>query len=259
MNELTISWGILYTRYSSFTLVGSSSSVGHWRPLNSQLGPGFIAIVFINASLSSTLRIEEFYAKSFVPDDIEISYNIFNFEEINFNLTIRVPFPGKLLMHIFVRKLADEVGGSQQEDIMRLKNKDLCKLLDGLRNITIEEIPGESLLPSTFIISCPLNSGFYYVENAAIETKLIPVRIPDGRYLVLFELIQVYEEVIKLLTCRIKLFVKMVPEPSDSSMLSSSEENTKTTKTPEFENETKNVEVSTEPAEDDYDASNDYQ
>ncbi|EDX09288.1 GD13873 [Drosophila simulans] len=130
------------------------------------------------------LRLEQFYVKSFVPDDIFAEYDIVDYEKINVNLTVQVPFPGKLLMHIFVRKLSDEVGGSNHFDLIRMTNMDLCKLLDSLRNITVEEIPGESLLPSTFVVSCPLVPGFYFVEDSVIDSKLF-LSASDGRYMVL--------------------------------------------------------------------------
>ncbi|KAH8247970.1 hypothetical protein KR032_000708, partial [Drosophila birchii] len=148
---------------------------------------------------------------------IHLAYDIVHFEEINFNLTVKLPFPGKLLMHIFVRKLSDQFGGSDQVDLVRFRNMDLCKLLDSLRNMTVLEIPGESLLPSTFVVSCPLVPGFYYVKNSTVDVKLFPIRIPDGRYMVLLELIQVYEEVMKLVTTRIKFAMRRPPgyeEPS---------------------------------------------
>ncbi|KAH8363821.1 hypothetical protein KR200_004653, partial [Drosophila serrata] len=148
---------------------------------------------------------------------IHLAYSIIRFEEINFNLTVEVPFPGKLLLHIFVRKLSDQFGGSDQVDLVRLRNMDVCKLLDSLRNMTVQEIPGESLLPSTFVISCPFVPGFYYVKDSTVDVSLIPFRIPDGRYMVLLELIQVYEEVMKLVTTRIKFAMRRPPgykEPS---------------------------------------------
>ncbi|XP_052845916.1 uncharacterized protein LOC128258371 [Drosophila gunungcola] len=196
-----------------------------------------IFIIFFRALQCINLRIEEFYAKSFVPDDIYVAYDIEHFEGISFNLTVQVPFPGKLLVHIFVRKLSDKVGGSDQVDLIRFKNQDLCKLLDALRNITLEEIAGESLLPSTFVVSCPLVPGFYYVQNSTINAKLVPFRIPDGRYLVLFELIQVYEEVIKLVSCRIKFALKTPPGYKEPPGTKSSEERDETAKGPELEND----------------------
>ncbi|KAH8293686.1 hypothetical protein KR054_002969, partial [Drosophila jambulina] len=148
---------------------------------------------------------------------IHLAYHIAHLEEINFNLTVEVPFPGKLLIHVFVRKLSDQFGGSDQVDLVRFRNLDLCKLLDSLRNMTVQEIPGESLLPSTFVVSCPLVPGFYYVKDSTVDVSLVPFRIPDGRYMVLLELIQVYEEVMKLATSRIKFAMRRPPgykEPS---------------------------------------------
>ncbi|KAH8350076.1 hypothetical protein KR084_012439, partial [Drosophila pseudotakahashii] len=188
---------------------------------------------------------------------IYVDHDIVNFEEINVNLTVQVPFPGKLLMHIFVRKLSNQVGGSDQMDLLRLRNMDLCKLLDSLRNITVEEIPGESLLPSTFVVSCPLVPGFYYVQNSSIDSKLVPFRIPDGRYLVLLELIQVYEEVIKLVSCRIKLAMKTPPGYQEPSVLKSSEENEETTQQTDLERAETSSEVS-QPSENDDETSTDY-
>ncbi|XP_016994869.3 uncharacterized protein [Drosophila takahashii] len=203
------------------------------------------------------LRIEDFYAKSFVPNEIYVDYDIVNFEEINVNLTVQVPFPGKLLMHIFVRKLSNQVGGSDQMDLLRMRNMDLCKLLDSLRNITVEEIPGESLLPSTFVVSCPLVPGFYFVQNSSIDSKLVPFRIPDGRYMVLLELIQVYEEVIKVISCRIKFAMKTPPGYQEPSVLKSSEEIDETTQQAELEKKETSSEVS-QPSEGDDETSTDY-
>ncbi|XP_033243201.1 uncharacterized protein LOC108165445, partial [Drosophila miranda] len=157
------------------------------------------------------LQIDKFHVQSFVPDEIYVSTSVDHLEAINFNLTIKVPFAGKLLMHIFLRKLSDTPGGSDFSDLMRLKNRDLCKMLDSLRNISTDHGQGESLLPSTFFISCPLVPGFYYVANSAIDVKFVPFRVPDGRYLAMLELVQVYEEVIKLVTCRIKFSMTTPP------------------------------------------------
>ncbi|XP_043650162.1 uncharacterized protein LOC122618095 [Drosophila teissieri] len=206
---------------------------------------------------SIKLRLEQFYAKSFVPDDLFVDYDVVNYEKINVNLTVQVPFPGKLLLHIFVRKLPDPVGGSNQVDLIRLTNRDLCKLLDSLRNITVEGIPGESLLPSTFVVSCPLVPGFYFVENGVIDSKLIPFQIPEGRYLVLLELIQVYEEVMKLCSCRIKFSIKKPPGYTESTLFKDSEEN-ETTEKPVVKNEETSTEV-TQPKEDNSEVLTDYE
>lgn len=184
-------------------------------------------------------------------------YDIVDYEKINVNLTVQVPFPGKLLIHIFVRKLSDQVGGSNYFDLIRMTNKDLCKLLDSLRNITVEEIPGESLLPSTFVVSCPLVPGFYFVENGVIDSKLVPFRIPDGRYMVLFELIQVYEEVMKLISCRIKFSIKTPPVYTEPSLFKNSEEN-KATEKPVEKTEEASTEV-TQSKEDSSEVLNDYE
>ncbi|XP_022231037.2 uncharacterized protein LOC111079990 [Drosophila obscura] len=157
------------------------------------------------------LQIDKLHVKSFVPNEIHVNTSIDHLEAINFNLTIKVPIPGKLLMHIFVRKLSDTPGGSDFKDLVRFKNRDLCKMLDSLRNITTAHGQGESLLPSTFLISCPLVPGFYYVASSAIDVKFFSFRVPDGRYLAMLELVQVYEEVIKLVTCRIKFSMKTPP------------------------------------------------
>lgn len=216
------------------------------------------------------MQFEEFYVKSFVPDEIHIAYDIENFEVINVNLTVRVPFPGKLLMHIFVRQLSDQMGGSDTKDLLRFRNLDLCKIFDSLRNITLENIQGESVLPSTFFVSCPLVPGFYYVENGVFNVKLVPFRIPDGRYMALLELIQVYEDVIKLVSCRIKFVMKRPPGYKEPSSFASSEEGetlekvTKppTTTTKAQPEDTEPIEDPyeevTEPSEDEYEAPNDY-
>lgn len=191
---------------------------------------------------------------------------------INVNLTVRVPFPGKLLMHIFVRQLSDQAGGSDTKDLMRFRNLDLCKIFDSLRNITFENIQGESVLPSTFFVSCPLVPGFYYVENSTFDVKLVPFRIPDGRYMALLELIQVYEDVIKLVSCRIKFVMKRPPGFKEPSDLGSNKEGgtleivtkpqTTTTKAQPSSEVTEPsgdpYEEVTDPSEDDYEAPNDY-
>ncbi|XP_034136928.1 uncharacterized protein LOC117589260 [Drosophila guanche] len=170
------------------------------------------------------LQIDKFHATSFVPNEICFSSSIDHLEDINFNMTIRVPFPGKLLMHIFVRKLSDTPGGADISDLVRLKNRDLCKMLDSLRNISTDHGQGESLLPSTFFVSCPLVPGFYYVASSPIDVKLFSSRVPDGRYLALLELVQVYEEVIKLATCRIQFSMKTPPGYVERSVMNSSAE-----------------------------------
>ncbi|XP_034658129.1 uncharacterized protein LOC117894935 [Drosophila subobscura] len=170
------------------------------------------------------LQIDKLHATSFVPNEIYFSTSIDHLEDINFNMTIKVPFPGKLLMHIFVRKLSDTPGGADISDLMRLKNRDLCKVLDSLRNISTDHGQGESLLPSTFFVSCPLVPGFYYVASSPIDVKLFSFRVPDGRYLAMLELVQVYEEVIKLATCRIQFSMKTPPGYVEKSVMKSSEE-----------------------------------
>ncbi|KAH8324032.1 hypothetical protein KR074_007858, partial [Drosophila pseudoananassae] len=196
---------------------------------------------------------------------INVSYVIENFEVINVNLTVRVPFPGKLLMHIFVRQLSNQMGGSDTKDLLRFRNLDLCKMFDSLRNITLENIQGESVLPSTFFVSCPLVPGFYYVENSTFDVKLVPFRIPDGRYMALLELIQVYEDVIKLVSCRIKFLMKRPPGYKDPSNFDSSEEGQTQITTTKVQSSSEatvpnedHYEEVTEPSEDDYEPPNDY-
>ncbi|KAH8270360.1 hypothetical protein KR018_008713, partial [Drosophila ironensis] len=155
---------------------------------------------------------------------MQVASSIEHLEVLNLNLTFKVPFPGKLLIHLFVRKLSDQFGGSDTTDLVRFKNLDLCKILESLRNMTLDNVQGESLLPSTFFVSCPLVPGFYFVENATIDSKLVPVRIPDGRYMALIELIQVYEEVIKIAACRIKFAMRRPPGYKEPSEFDSSEE-----------------------------------
>lgn len=171
------------------------------------------------------LQFDEFYSKSFVPNDILISYSVEGFEILNYNMTVREHFPGKLLMHIFLRKLDDVRGGKNSSEIVKMKNLDFCKTLESLRNLTLDDFQSESPMPPTFLVSCPLIPGFYYVERGSIDVQLFPLRIDDGRYLVQFELIQVYEEVIKLMNCKIKL-VKKSPneeERKSDSILESQE------------------------------------
>ncbi|KAH8310131.1 hypothetical protein KR067_010133, partial [Drosophila pandora] len=162
-------------------------------------------------------------------------------------------FPGKLLMHIFVRQLSDQMGGSDTKDLMRFRNLDLCKIFDSLRNITLENIQGESVLPSTFFVSCPLVPGFYYVENSVFNVKLVPFRIPDGRYMALLELIQVYEDVIKLVSCRIKFVMKRPPGYKEPSAFDNSEEGGTPEKVTKPQSTTTKAQPEvTEPTEDPY-------
>ncbi|KAH8402892.1 hypothetical protein KR222_009146, partial [Zaprionus bogoriensis] len=166
------------------------------------------------------LQFDEFYSKSFVPNDIFISYSVENMEVLNYNMTVRQHFPGKLLMHIFLRKLDDVPGGKKSFEMVKMKNLDFCKTLESLRNLTLDDFQGESLMPTTFLISCPLIPGFYFVERGSIDAQLFPLRIDDGRYLVQFELIQVYEEVNKLMNCKIKLIKKSVKEEEQTEDVS---------------------------------------
>ncbi|XP_034110680.1 uncharacterized protein LOC117572150 [Drosophila albomicans] len=176
--------------------------------------------------LGLNLQYDEFYSKSFVPNDIFVSYSVENMEELNYNMTVREQFPGKLLMHVFARRLDNVPGGSKTVEMIKMKNLDFCKTLESLRNLTLDDLQGESLMPSTFLMSCPLTPGFYYVDHGSIDVNLFPLRLEDGRYLVQFELIQVYDEVIKLLNCKIKLRKKKSEEPHKKEDLFSSEEKT---------------------------------
>ncbi|XP_034480921.1 uncharacterized protein LOC117786682 [Drosophila innubila] len=155
--------------------------------------------------LGLNLQFDEFYSKSFVPNDIIVSYSVENMEIFNYNMTVKEHFPGKLLMHIFARKLDNSPGGKNSVEMLKMKNLDFCKTLESLRNMTLDDFPGESLMPSTFLISCPLTPGFYYVDKGFVDVTQVPLRIDDGRYFLQFELIQIYDEVIKLLNCKIRL------------------------------------------------------
>ncbi|EDW18609.2 uncharacterized protein LOC6582430 [Drosophila mojavensis] len=157
------------------------------------------------------MQIDEFYSKSFVPNDMLVSYDVRKPDALNFNLTVLVHFPGKLLIQVFVRRLDDVPGGPNSFEMLKLKNVDFCKSLESLRNMTNEKFHGEPLIPSTFLMSCPLMSGFYYVENATLDVSVLPWLINDGRYFALLELVQVYEEVTRLINFRVKVS-KKTPE-----------------------------------------------
>lgn len=160
------------------------------------------------------MQIDEFYSKSFVPNDMLVSYEVHKPDALNFNLTVLVHFPGKLLIQVFVRRLDDVPGGPNSFEMLKLKNVDFCKSLESLRNITNEKFHGEPLIPSTFLMSCPLMSGFYYVENGTLDVSVLPWLIKDGRYFALLELVQVYEEVTRLINFRVKV-TKKTPESAE--------------------------------------------
>lgn len=162
------------------------------------------------------MQIDEFYSKSFLPNDMIVSYNVRKPDALNFNLTVLVHFPGKLLVQIFVRRLDDVPGGPNSFEMLRLKNMDFCKSLEMLRNMTNDKFHGESLIPSTFLMSCPLMPGFYYVENSSFDVSVLPWLIKDGRYFALLELVQVYEEVTRLINFKVKVS-KKTPEAEQTS------------------------------------------
>ncbi|KAM8711017.1 hypothetical protein ACLKA7_017618 [Drosophila subpalustris] len=172
---------------------------------------------FESGHMQLNLQFDEFYSKSFVPNNIIVSYSVQNMETINYNMSVKDNFPGKLLMHIFARKLDTVPGGKNSQEMLKMKNLDFCQALESLRNMTFDDFQGESLWPSTFLISCPLTPGFYYVDNASIDVRHFPLRIVDGRYLVQFELIQVYDEVVKLLNCKIKLTKTTIESKSEKT------------------------------------------
>ncbi|XP_064547310.1 uncharacterized protein LOC135434617 [Drosophila montana] len=173
---------------------------------------GLLGLAWFAAQvLGLNMQIDQLYSKSFVPNDIIISYSLENRETINYNLTVKVHFPGKLLMQIFVRRLDDVPGGTNTFEMLKLKNLDFCKSLESMRNMTIDDFQSDSLIPPTFLISCPLMPGFYYVDRGFFDDSLFPWPIKDGRYFLLFELVQVYEEVTRLLNCKLK-FSKKIPE-----------------------------------------------
>ncbi|XP_017840057.1 uncharacterized protein LOC108597953 [Drosophila busckii] len=154
------------------------------------------------------VQFDEFYSRSFVRDHIIVSYSLQDAETLSYNMTIKTHFPGKLLMHVFVRKLDDLPGGANNFELFKMKNMDFCKSLEALRNVSMEHYQNESILPSTFLVSCPIIAGFYYVKDAHFDVSLMPLRIKKGRYLVNIELIQVYEEVTKLVNCKIKVAMR---------------------------------------------------
>ncbi|EDW69272.2 uncharacterized protein Dvir_GJ12213 [Drosophila virilis] len=173
---------------------------------------GLLSLAWMAAQvLGLNMQIDQLYSESFVPNDIIISYSLENRATINYNLTVKMHFPGKLLMQIFVRRLDDVPGGTNTFEMLKLKNLDFCKSLESMRNMTIDDFQSESLIPPTFLISCPLMPGFYYVDRGFFDDSLFPWPIKDGRYFLLFELVQVYEEVTRLLNCKLR-FSKKIPE-----------------------------------------------
>ncbi|KAI8129544.1 hypothetical protein CVS40_0906 [Lucilia cuprina] len=152
------------------------------------------------------LRFEDFYSHSFVPDALKIDYEIQNDISLYYNVTAFRPFPGKLLMNFFVRKF-NRIKGRPSLNIRKQRNIDFCKTLDVLKNITRDSISGTSFIQDTFISSCPLTNGFYYIQNGTISSNVIPNIVDDGRYLMHLELIQIVNEVIKLMNFRFVLVV----------------------------------------------------
>lgn len=109
-------------------------------------------------------------------------------------------------MNFFVRKF-NAIKGKPSLDIKKQRNLDFCKTLDILKNITKDNTSGTSLFQETFINSCPLTNGFYYIQNGTISSNIIPWFVDEGHYLMHFELIQIVNEVIKLMNFRFVIFV----------------------------------------------------
>lgn len=152
------------------------------------------------------LSFEDFYSHSFVPDALKIDYEIQNKISLYYNVTAFRPFPGKLLMNFFVRKF-NRIKGKPSMDIEKKKNLDFCKTLDILKNIT-KDSSSTSLFQETFINSCPLTNGFYYINNGTISSRILPWFVEEGRYLMHFELIQIVSEVIRLMNFRFVIVIR---------------------------------------------------
>lgn len=154
------------------------------------------------------LRIHNFYSHSFVPDDLNIDYKIRDGYGLYYNVTAFSPFPGKLLMNFFVRKF-NAVKFKSSTDVLKEHNLDFCKTLEHLKvtNIGDEYVETQPLLQETFLQSCPLTKGFYYLQNTTLTQNLLPWLTDNGRYLIQFELIQIVSDTIKLLNLRFMVII----------------------------------------------------
>ena len=136
-------------------------------------------------------------------DALNIDYEIRDGYSLYYNVTAFRPFPGKLLMNFFIRKF-NVIKSKPSVDVLKERNLDFCKVLDRLKlsNRDDEDDQRYTLFQETFIRSCPLTNGFYYLQNATIERNILPWLKINGRYLIQFELIQIVSDAVKLLNIR---------------------------------------------------------
>lgn len=117
-------------------------------------------------------------------------------------------------MNIFVRKF-NAIKGRPSIDVQKSVNLDFCKTLDILKNFTNEHDSDILLFQETFINSCPLTNGFYYIQNGTISREILPWFVNEGRYLMHFELIQIVSEAVKLLNFRFATVIDKKDEKID--------------------------------------------
>ncbi|XP_053956065.1 uncharacterized protein LOC128861729 [Anastrepha ludens] len=144
------------------------------------------------------LQFEQFHSQSFVPNALHISYRVENGIGIYYNISAFQSFPGKILFNIFIRKVPTNVNG-RTVNVMKRKNLDFCKIIEMVHNFT-KEPP----IQNTFLISCPLQSGFYYITNGTVRMETIPLTFAHGLYWAQIELVQVFGEVTKLMNVKAK-------------------------------------------------------
>ncbi|XP_075163210.1 uncharacterized protein LOC142235841 [Haematobia irritans] len=167
-----------------------------------------ITVLTILPKMIHPLFVEDFYSHSFIPDALKIDYEIEDHISIYYNVTAFRPFPGQLLLNFFIRKY-NPIKGRPSIDILKQRNLDFCKTLDRQRNLSNDaDTSRPFLLQDTFVTSCPLVNGFYYIKNGTVPNTILPNFIDAGRYIVHFELIQVINELIKLMNLRFILVIK---------------------------------------------------
>ncbi|XP_067613536.1 uncharacterized protein [Eurosta solidaginis] len=148
------------------------------------------------------LKIEDFYSQSFVPNGLHIAYRIGNGGGIDYNLTLLQSFPGKILINIFIRKVATN-SGEKSVNVVKEKNLDFCKIIEMVQNFSMTT-QNATFLQSTFITSCPLIRGFYYITNGTLKTRTIPSLFVRGIYWLQIELVQIFGEVTRLMNVKAK-------------------------------------------------------
>lgn len=139
-------------------------------------------------------------------DGLEISYQLHNNLSIDYNVTLLTQFPGKLFFSFFVRKLGN-TPDEESQTMLKYKNMDFCRTAEVLQNYTTDNLNTRIItLQTTFITSCPLTTGFYYIANGSMNDEFVPSYFDKGWYWLQFELLQVFDEVTKLMNVKAKIF-----------------------------------------------------